>query len=113
MLIRTEGALLLPHSSGPRLLPGEKFAKVPRPKPAPRNHYHHFLDAILGTAKNESYFEQTGPMTEAILLGTVAIRTPDTKLDWDPQALKITNHEAANQLLKRNYRQGWEIPGFS
>ena len=113
LMVGTEGAILIPNSEAPQLYPRDKFKGTEQPKLEPRNHYHHFLDAILGTAKNESYFEQTGPMTEAILLGTVAIRTPDTKLDWDPQALKITNHEAANQLLKRNYRQGWEIPGFS
>jgi predicted dehydrogenase len=110
MLIGTEGALLLPHSSGPRLLPGEKFAKVPRPKPAPRNHYHHFLDACLGTAKNESHFGQTGPMTEAILLGTIAIRHPDKTLQWEPGSMTFPNAPDADQHVRRSYREGWEIP---
>lgn len=109
MFIGTEGALLLPHSSSPLFFPSDKFATLEKPKLEPRNHYHHFLDAILGKVKNESHFQQTGPMTEAILLGTVAIRTPDTKLEWDADAMRITNNEAANGLLRRKYRDGWEV----
>tara|TARA_Y100001934_G_C11846217_1_gene537398 strand:+ start:161 stop:454 length:294 start_codon:yes stop_codon:yes gene_type:complete len=95
------------------LLPRDKYKGTPQPELDTRNHYHHFLDAILGKTKNESYFEQTGPMTEAILLGTVAIRTPDQKLSWDASNLSITNHSGANKLIKRNYRKGWEVEGFS
>ena len=109
MFIGTEGAMLLPHTSGPLFFPADKFASLEKPKLEPRNHYHHFLNAILGTAKNESHFQQTGPMTEAILLGTVAIRTPDTLLEWDAPNLKIPNNEGANKLLRRTYRQGWEV----
>ncbi|MEC8941803.1 MAG: gfo/Idh/MocA family oxidoreductase, partial [Verrucomicrobiota bacterium] len=69
-------------------------------------------DAIHGTARNESYFEQTGPMTEAILLGTVAIRTPDTLLKWDAEKMAITNNSAADNLLSRNYHKGWSVAGF-
>jgi len=112
MLIGTEGALLLPHTSGPRLLPREKFAEVPRPKPEPRNHYHHFLDAIAGTVKNESHFVQTGPMTEAILLGTVAIRQPDKILQWDAKSMTFPNTPEADKFVRRTYRKGWEIDGI-
>ena len=52
-------------------------------------------------------------MTEAILLGTVAIRNPDQKLEWDTKALSIKNNPSANKLIKRNYREGWEVEGFS
>ena len=105
----TEGYLLLPHTSGPMFFPAEKFAATEKPKLEPRNHYHHFIDAILGKVKNESHFQQTGPMTEAILLGTVAIRLPDTKLEWDVSAMKFTHHDDANKLLRRTYRNGWEV----
>jgi len=115
LMVGTEGAILIPNGGLPQLYPLEKFKDAPRSEPEldPRNHSHHFLDAILGTAKNESYFEQTGPMTEAILLGTVAIRTPDERLDWDAAKLAVTNHAAAHKLLKREYRKGWEIGDYS
>jgi predicted dehydrogenase len=111
LVIGTEGALLLPHQGGPVLIPKAKFAALPKPKVAARNHYHHFLDAILGGEMTESHFVQTGPMAETIILGTVAIRVPDTVLKWDPQALRITNSAEADKLLRRSYRKGWEVPG--
>ena len=112
MVIGTEGAIVLPNGAMPTLLPPEKFKGVKAPVLEPRDHYHHFCDAIHGTAKNESYFEQTGPMTEAILLGTVAIRTPDTPLKWDAEKMAITNSSQANSLLRRQYREGWRVAGF-
>jgi len=113
MVIGTEGALLLPHTSGPVLLPKDKFAGRAKPKLEARNHYHHFLDACLGGEMCESHFAQTGPMAETIILGTVAIRVPDTVLQWDPAQLRITNSEAADRLLRRTYRKGWEVPGLA
>jgi predicted dehydrogenase len=111
LVIGTEGAMLMPHQSGPVLLPKAKFAVFPKPKVVARNHYHHFLDACLGGEKTESHFVQTGPMAEAIILGTVAIRVPDTVLQWDTAQMRVTNSEAANRLLRRTYRKGWEVPG--
>jgi len=112
MLIGTEGSLLIPHSYPPQLLPEAKFRDVKRPQLPQRNHYHHFVDAILGGELNESYFAQTGPMTEAILLGTVAIRVPGQKLEWDSPGLKITNNPDANRFLQRTYRAGWHYAKF-
>lgn len=106
MFIGTEGNLLLPHTSGPILYPREKFKNQPRPKLEPRNHYHHFADACLGKTKSESHFGHAGPMTEAILLGTVAIREPETQLLWDPANMRFPNHPAAEKFLRRTYRQG-------
>ncbi len=112
MIVGTEGALLNPLGYPPQLFPEEKFKEVKRPELPARNHYHHFLDACLGLAKNESHFTQTGPMTEAILLGTVAVRVPDQKLEWDSAKLTFKNSEAANKLLRRNYREGWHTGPF-
>lgn len=109
LVIGSEGAMFLPHTGGPILVPKEKYQAVQRPKVERRNHYHHFIDGCLGIVKNESFFERTGPMTEAILLGTVAIRVPDTELQWDAQQMRITNSDEANRYLKRTYRKGWEI----
>jgi predicted dehydrogenase len=108
MLIGTEGALLNNLGSMPVLLPEDKFRNFPKPKLTSRNHYHLFIDACLGGPTAESNFTQTGPMTEAILLGTVAIRTPGQKLLWDAAPMKIPNHPAAERYLRRSYRTGWE-----
>jgi predicted dehydrogenase len=112
MIIGTEGALLYELGRTPILLPEKKFEHQPRPKSEPRDHYHHFVDACLGLTQTESHFAQTGPMTETILLGTVAVRNPGETLRWNHRRMKFTNHAAANQLLRRRYRAGWQVGGF-
>jgi predicted dehydrogenase len=109
LVVGSEGAILITHASGPILLPEEKFQDLQRPRFDPRNHYHHFVDTCLGTARNDSHFAQTGPMTEAILLGTVAIRAPGTRLLWEPETLRIPNAPTAERYLRRNYREGWAV----
>jgi len=108
MIVGTEGALLNPLGSMPVLLPEERFRAYPRPKRSSRNHYHHFADACLGQTKTECHFTQSGPMTEAVLLGTVAVRVPNRQLGWDQPKLKIVNHPDADGLLRRRYREGWQ-----
>jgi len=120
MVIGTEGALLLPHTSGAILLPKDKFKDRKRPdlkdRKRPdlkgRNHYHHFIDACLGGEMTESNFVKTGPMAESIILGTVAIRVPGKVLKWDGAGMKVTNSGEANKLLRRRYRKGWEVKGI-
>jgi predicted dehydrogenase len=109
MVIGSEGALLLPLGHGPILLPEDKFKHVEKPKIPARNHYHHFVDACLGGEKTESHFAQTGPMAEAILLGTVAVRVPGQKLVWNPKRMKIDNCPEAQKFLRRTYRSGWKV----
>jgi predicted dehydrogenase len=106
-VIGTEGGLLIPHQNGPQLFPREKFKGYERPKVPGGNHYHLFADACLGGAPTESHFVQTGPMAEAIILGTVAIRCAGQKLEWDSAGLKVTNCAEAQKLLRREYRTGW------
>jgi len=112
MLTGTKGALLIPHRNMPVLLPEDRFKNYRIPEFETRNHYHHFVDACLGRAKNESHFAQTGPMAEAILMGTAAIRVPDTLLEWDAVNMKFSNFPSANKYLRRTYRKGWTVRGF-
>ncbi len=70
-----------------------------------------------------SSFDFAGPLTEAILMGNLAIRSyglrePNgngfnypgrKKLLWNGTDMKITNFEPANQFVKREYREGWSL----
>lgn len=112
MLIGTEGALLIPHDGIPVLLPESKFRNYEMPVFENGNHYHSFVVNCLGGPKTESHFGQTGPMTEAILLGTVAIRETNKLLKWDAKKMKFPGNEAANKYLRRDYRKGWNIGSF-
>jgi len=104
--------LLIPYGYPPQLLPEEKFPKVQRPTLPPRNHYHQFVDACLGKATTDSDFSISGPMSETVLLGTVAIRMPGKKLRWDTSTLRFDNHTEANAFLSRTYREGWHAGRF-
>jgi hypothetical protein len=109
LVIGSEGALLLPHQSGPQLYPKEKFKSLPRPQLKGPSHYHRFVNACLGGEATNSPFEKTGPMAEAIVLGTLAIRVPGTVLEWNASACRISNSPEAERLLRRTYRKGWEV----
>jgi hypothetical protein len=69
-----------------------------------------------------SSFDFSGPLTESVLMGNLAIRSYNLrtarteggfdypgrkKLLWDGVNMKITNFEDANQFVKREYRKGW------
>jgi len=55
-----------------------------------------------------SNFDIAGMLTEAILLGNVAMRS-GKKIEFDAAKVAVTNDKAANAFLKREYRKGWEL----
>lgn len=83
--------------------------------------------AGFGSSKHNnltSSFDFSGPLTESILMGNLAIRSymiraqgkngrynypGRKKLLWDGENMRITNFEAANQFVKRTYREGWSL----
>lgn len=111
----SEGWLLLQSSAAPRIIPRDPSSpRPPMPKlePAP-SHYHEFLNACLDHKKSSADFGVVAPMVEAILLGNVAERLPDTLLEWDAGQMRVANTPAANKCLRRTYRKGWELPGLN
>lgn len=108
--VGTEGVLVHSHFRAPVLHPSEKFASRAMPDIEPRNHWFEFIDCCRnGGAKPSANFDYAAPLTEAVLLGCLATAFPKQELPWDAPALRIANHEAANALVKRQYRPGWEI----
>ena len=111
IFLGTDGVMILPHIAQPRLTGAaaeKNYEKVERD-----NHYHQFIEAVLGNRKNcDANWDYAGPLTEAVLLGSVATRFPNETLDWDAAALKFTKVEAANPFIKRTYRKGYEVAGL-
>ena len=70
-------------------------------------HHHEWIAACKGEGKTLSNFDYAGPMTEAVLLGNVALRS-GRKILWDAKNLKVTNAADANQFIRTEYRKGWE-----
>jgi predicted dehydrogenase len=56
-----------------------------------------------------SNFEYGGALTEMVLLGMIAIRVKNQRLEWDAENLRFTNNEKANELLHIDYRDGWVL----
>ncbi len=106
LLIGTKGSLMVPHVAMPKLLvDGDAPAIKPE---AAVNHYTTWADACRGEGKTTSHFDYASALTEAVLLGTVALRVPDETLKWDTAALTVTNSKEATALLTKPYRKGWE-----
>ena len=55
-----------------------------------------------------SNFDYSGPFTEAILLGTLAVRSPG-KVLWDGAGMRVTNNADLNRLVKPEFRPGWTL----
>jgi predicted dehydrogenase len=116
----------------PTLLPASRMKEVSLPeknKPlvegAEAGHQQQWVKACKQGfgAYTSSPFEEAGPLTESILMGNLAVRSYNfripkadgngytnpgrKKLLWDGENMKITNFDAANQFVSREYRKGW------
>ena len=67
-----------------------------------------WVGAFTGGAPSPGSFLNAGPITDTVNLGTVALRAR-RRVDFDSAAMRITNVESANRLLRREYREGWEL----
>jgi predicted dehydrogenase len=110
--IGTDGVLYSPYIADPILLPAEKFTDYKRPHPEGNDHYLQFVDACRGEGKTSTPFSYSGPLTETVLFGCLATRFPQTTLEWDTDALKITNNPDADSLIRPHYRDGWAVKGI-
>jgi predicted dehydrogenase len=114
------------YRKGEPVLEGEKV-KITEPE---FGHQRKWVDACkAGFNSTEhkaltSSFDYSGPLTETVLMGNIAIRSymlqkknnkgrsefiGRKKLLWDGDNMKITNMDEANQFVGRTYREGWEL----
>jgi predicted dehydrogenase len=108
MFIGEDGQrLLLPHLSAPQPLPRSLLANVTKPQLKPTNHYHQWVDAGMGNGTCSADFEYAAPLTTGVLLGVVGNRFPGQTLQWDGDAMRFSNNEAANKLVSRSYRKDY------
>ena len=82
--------------------PQEKITRV-------KNHAWDWLEAIRTGRQAGSNFDYGGPLSQAALLGAIAIRFPGETLNWDNQLMRFTNNEAANVFIHATYREGWAL----
>ena len=91
------------------------------------DHIHHkeWIDAIKGGYGSKEYkkltapIEYSGPFTETVLIGNLALRSymikdgtdfiGRKKLLWDGENTRITNFDLANKFVGRVRRPGWDL----
>jgi predicted dehydrogenase len=100
------------YGSNPRLLPKslhDSFGTPPQKLPRiATSHEMNWVDAAKGKTQASCPFDYATKLTEVMLLGIVALRA-GTKIHYDGAAMKVTNNAAANEFLRREYRQGWSL----
>ena len=120
--------------TNPTLLPSNKMKDIKKSKPSkplvengPEGHQQQWVKACKEGygAYTSSPFSESGPLTETVLMGNLAVlsynhavktegqRRPSfpgrKKLLWDGKNMKITNFEPANQFVRREYRGKWNF----
>jgi hypothetical protein len=101
--------MVLPHVGKPMLYSEKKAMDVAMPDVKGTNHWHDWVDAVIAGAQTTDGFDYAGPLTETVQLGNIAARLPGQTLNWDAGHMKIANVEAANRLLSKSYRSGFEV----
>jgi len=100
------------HGGMPQLLPAglhEEALKVPKTMERSPGHYEEWIAACKGGPRPVSNFDYAGPLTEIVLLGVLALRSPGRRLEWDSNSLKVKNAPELNEFVRGHYRKGWAI----
>lgn len=100
------------HGGMPQLVPGELLDEAKNVPPSMRRspgHYEEWVNACKGGPVPEASFAYSGPMTETMLLGVLAMRVPGTVLEWDAPALRVKNHPELSRFIQTEYRKGWSL----
>ena len=108
LFIGTKGRLM---AGSDKPYPEKDFAdfKLPERTVRPLPEYHQaWIEAIKKGTDTGCPFDYSGPMTEAYLLGNIALKVGQ-KIEWNAADMKVTNCPEANQFVKREYREGWTL----
>ena len=110
LFVGSEGMLIADYGHH-ELFPKEKYADYKRPPrtiPESPGHDNEWLAACKTGSPTGTHFGYSGPLTETVLLGTIAYRI-GKKLEWDAKSMAFTNSPEATELTRREYREGWTL----
>ena len=83
--------------------PAKTIPRVGEEKPQ-----QEWIDAIKNDKLPGSNFDYAAELSEMILVGVLAQRFA-TKIEYDAQNMKITNHPELNAYIKEPARKGWSF----
>ncbi len=92
------------HGQNGRIIPDIKAKEIGEPsgksyRVINGNHFENFSRACKGLEKIMSPFVYSGPLSEIISLGDIALKNPNKTLEWDAKNMKFTNDEEANKCM--------------
>jgi len=113
IFVGAKGRLLVQREGGRsyRLLPERDFAGFVAPKPTlPRSIGHHaeWIEACKTGKPTGTSFDYSGPLTELVLLGNVALRV-GRKIEWDASSARSTSGSIDDLFIHRDNRPGWAL----
>jgi hypothetical protein len=104
------------YGERPRVFPEElmKEAKsiapsIQRVPGSIEGHEKDWVRACKGGKPASSNFDYSGPLSETVLMGNLAVRFPNRKLLWDGEKMEVTNDTDANAYIRPKYRDGWTL----
>jgi predicted dehydrogenase len=109
----TQGTIMAGvYGQSPRIIPEPRMQEVKLPeKTLPRVKDSHEQDWVRACKSGEpagADFAYSGPLNETCCLGNIAKRV-DTRIQWDAENMRVTNLPEANQYVRAEYRQGWQL----
>lgn len=73
-------------------------------------HFQEWVNAIKGGPEARSNFpDYSGPLTETVLLGNLAVWADGKKIEWDAKTQTAPNAPEVAHLIRRKYRAGYEV----
>ena len=73
------------------------------------SHYRNWIEACKGGTPACSNFDYSGPFTEMVLAGNIALRT-GARIEYDFVHGTIKDNPAASAMLSKAYQNGWSLP---
>jgi predicted dehydrogenase len=113
----TKGVLVCGcYGRNPQLLPESTMKGYQRPHrtiariPGGQDgHEKDWVRACKGGDPASSNFDFSGPLSETVLMGNLAVRNPNRLLLWNGKKMEVTNDAEANAYVHRHYRKGWSL----
>ncbi len=104
------------YGRNPQLLPLSRMKDftppaptIPRIEGSQEGHEADWVRACKGGIPASSNFDYSGPLSEMVLMGNLAVRFPGKKLLWDGEKMEVTNNKEANAYAHLAYREGWTL----
>jgi predicted dehydrogenase len=117
LFLGDEGKLMCGcYGRNPQLIPEAKMQAFTPPAPTIDRipggldgHEQDWVRACKGGPAASSNFDYSGPLSEMVLMGNLAVRFPNKRLLWNGATMEVTNDADANAYVRRQYRPGWTL----